>query len=348
MARPAAGVEIKTLAPAAPEGEPDPHMLYRPVPQIENPQQMKVKFKAYTPDEAQRLLLDADSDTEFKQRPMRDRDARRWAILMETDRFVHYLPNGPLCFDPEGVLLNGKSRLTGVTRQTKPIGFMVVNYVPRWMFKFFDQMRVRSLNDTFVMAGRMTHAQTGSTMRLAMRYEEFLHGIRPSLGWKTWAGERGDEHFDVDDFLARREDLADLYVAAEHCSRPSKLGIAALMVFRFYQQLAWPDGVDVLTDFWDGLKTGAMPPKSPSLLLRSWARDVWQDKERIQGKRELHLLLLFRYFALHAQGDKLHNLTWAHGFPMAMPYHPDGSEVAVKNVLAALAELDAVPVPSNG
>src|SRR5947207_8311126 len=125
---------------------------------------------------------------------MRERDVRRWALLMETDRFVHYLPNGPLCFDDEGILLNGKSRLSGVTRQPKAIGFMVVNHVPRWMFTFFDQMRVRSLNDTFIMAGRMTHAQTGSTMRLAMRYEEFLHGLRSPLGWRSWAGERGDEH----------------------------------------------------------------------------------------------------------------------------------------------------------
>lgn len=337
----ASEVTVRSILPAPAVGTPEnTQMLYRAVPQIEDPSQLKVEFKMYAPEDVPGLLLMADSDPEFKQRPLKERDVKRWRLLMETGRFVNYLPNGPLCFDPDGMLLNGKHRLTALGRQDRPFGFMVVRNVPRWMFQFFDTMRVRSLNDVFHMAGRMSKAQTGSTMRLGMRYEEFLHGMRPALGWRHWGTER-DEHFDVDSFLTRREDLGDLYVAAEQAARGSRLIVASLMVFRFYQQLAWPDGDTELTAFWDGLAKGAMlAPNSPALVLREWARDNYKYKERIHGKRELHLLLLNRMFALSVQGDKVQSLNWAHGFAMTVPYHPDGPEMAVKNILTALDETD--------
>ena len=117
------------------------------------------------------------------------------------------------------------------------------------------------------------------------------------------------------------------------------------MAFRFYQQLAWPDGVDALIEFWDGLRTGAVPPRSPASALRAWGRDCFEEErlgaKRPFARRELHLLLLFRMFALHVQGDRIQGkVPWAYGMPMLMPFHPDGDETALKNVRAALAELD--------
>lgn len=325
------------------EDDADPRMLYRPVPQIEDPSVMKPVWKLISPERARQMLLKADTDPNFRQRPISERDVRRWRLLMETNRFVNFLPI-PICEDDQGVLINGKHRLMALSRQSQAHGFLFIRNVPRWMASFFDSGRPLSLSDVFYRLNRMTKAQTGSTMRLAMRYEETLHGLRPASGWRKWAGER-DEHFDVDDFLMRREPLGDLYVSAEHTYRPTKLILASLMVFRFYQELAWPEGADQVADFFDGLRTGAMPPKSPALVLRAWGRDTFDDEripgsQKIQAKRELHLVLLFRMFELHVKGDRPHKLNWAYGFPMPMPYHPNGDEAAVGNVLAALTELD--------
>jgi hypothetical protein len=177
-------------------------------------------------------------------------------------------------------------------------------------------------------------------MRLALRYEEFLNGLRPAIGWRTWGSER-DEHFDVDDFLLRREDLGDLHGVAQSVASGSRLIVSSLMVWRFYQELAWPDGTDAVTEFCDALKTGNFTNRSPSVTLRSWARDIYQTKERIHAKRELHLLLLNRMFALHVQGDRTAGvIKWAYGFPMNTPYHPAGTEKAVETTLAALRRLD--------
>lgn len=323
------------------EATEDVQLRYREVPQIEDPSVFKVEYRWVDNEEADDMLRAADADPDFRQRQTYPRDVRRWKLLMESNRFVHFLPNGPLCYDEHGMLINGKHRLLATAgRKGQKTGFMVVRNVPRWMFKFFDTPRQRSLNDVFYSAGRMTKAQTGSTMRLAMRYEEFLTSHRSGLGWRHWAAGVRDEHFDVEDFYSRRVDLADLYIAAESCAKKSRLVIASLMVFRFYQQLAWPDGADMVTAFWDGIKVGNVPQATPPSTLRQWARDCYQDRERIQGKRELHLLLLFKMFGLYMAEERLPVLQWAHGFPMHMPYHPDGSDIALKNIEKALDELD--------
>jgi hypothetical protein len=340
MAKAAQSVVTRELAP--PESNQENSLLYRPVPQIAGDLEMTTRFVEVTPEQAKKWLEISELDTEFRQRLTKTRDVRRWKILMETDRFVHYLPSGPLCFDDKGALLNGKHRLTALAGQDKSFGFLVVDNTPRWMFRFFDTGAPRTLNDVFYISGQMTKAQTGSSMRLAMRYEEFLQGKRKPLGWKDWFQQR-DEHSDVDDFLVRRQDLADWYYVGQQVYSGCGLLVAAGMAFRFYQSLAWPDGEEKLIEFCTSLAKGSMlAPGSPALVLREWSRQMRDERVRVRGKRELHLLLLFRMFQLHAQGDKIEGrLPWAYGFPMTMPYHPKGHDTAVANVRSALAELDA-------
>lgn len=317
--------------------------MYRAVPQIDDPRIMRSSMRWIGPDEARGILLKADSDPDFHQRPVSQRDARRWEQLMRTDRFVSFLPNGPLCFDDRGLLLNGKHRLTGLTRQERPHGFVVFENVPRWMFKYFDTMRARSLNDVFVIGGRISGPQTGSTMKLAMRYEEFLFDKRTAHGWRDWEGVR-DEHADVDEFQTRRVELNEWYGEAAKSYPKSKIVIASQMVFRMYQQLAWPQDGGKLQEFWVALATGtASAPDAPALVLRDWARDRIEVRERIPAKRQVHLLLLFEYFARHAQGLGIgpEGVRWAYGMPMPLPFHPDGPQVALNNVRRALERMNA-------
>lgn len=346
MSRTATASPVQTRQLAPPDSGEENALLYREAPQIDGDPEMKATFMRVTQEQAREWLYkaeEADREGIIKQRPTSLRDIRRWKILLETNRFIDFLPDGPVCLDEEGLLINGKHRLTAVAQFDRPVGFMVVKNVPRWMFRFFDTGRGRSLNDVFKIAGRATKAQTGSTMRLAMRYEEFLHGKRKEHGWKDWRGQR-DEHADVDDFLDRREELSDWYYVGQQIYSGSKLIVASAQVFRFYQSLAWPEGEEQLVSFCDGLAKGAMlAPKHPGLVLREWSRKSFDQKERIEAKRELHTLLLFRHFQLAVQGDRINGVTWAKGFPMAMPYHPDGHETAIKNVLTALAEMDQRP-----
>jgi hypothetical protein len=332
--------DVAVTRPADPDDD-NAKLLYREVPQIVGDNPMRSSFVTVTPEQARQWLLHAAEDTTFKQRHTSPRDIRRWKILMDTERFVHFLPDGPLCFDDNGVLLNGKHRLTAVVQHNKPVGFLVIKHVPRWMFRFFDTGRGRTLRDVFFIAGMATQAQTGSTMRLAMRYEEVLFGVRPQQGWRDWRIGQRDEHADVEDFIRRRTDLSDWYYVAQQVYNGSKLIIASATVFRFYQALAWPEGEEKIVEFCEGLAKGAMlAPRHPTLVLREWARKGFVEKEKIEAKREVHLLLLFRHFTMFANSERTDRVMYARGFPMPLPYHPEGSDVAVKNVLAALREMD--------
>lgn len=335
---PVAPVTTRRLAPKPYKSKI--HII-RPVSQIEGAPEMRVSWPKVTPEQAREWVMMADQhSTEFRQRTVPMRDRQRWLGLMETKRFVEYFPGGPLCFDPEGLLINGKHRLTALANFTEPLGFCVIKNVPRWMYPFFDTGRPRTITDVFHISERMSFPQLGSTTRLGMRYEEFLRGERGELNWREW-GKVRDEHADVDGFIALRTNLADFYQVADKTYRGSKLVVAALMVFRYYQTLAWPDGEAKVVDFFHALRTGAMVPLgSPALELRDWAKDMYDSRERMFAKRETHLMLLFRMFALYVQGDTLERgMRWAYGFPMTQPYHPDGHEIAVKNILTTIDAL---------
>jgi hypothetical protein len=326
-----------------PPTEPPPQILFKPANQIDNPHAMKVTFPKVSPNQAATWVNDSDADPSFHQRPLRKPEVRRWSLLMETDRFVEFFPGAPICLDHEGMLLNGKHRLTAVSEGQRSVGFMVVKNVPRWMFPYFDTGKNRTINDVFRIAGRMSESQTGSTMRLGMRYEEFLWGMRPPTNWKEWSKVK-DEHPDVDTFHASRLELADLYMVADQCYRGSGLIIASLMVFRFYQSLAWPEGNNDVAKFFDQLTTGAdMSKNSPPLVLREWSLEIARSKERILAKREMHLLLLNMAFAQSMRGEKipLGRQRAAHGLAMRLPYHPDGEEVALDNVRGAMRKLSS-------
>lgn len=346
MARRPETVDVRSTGPQPADDIDEARMLYREVRQVPDPKQFKVEWPLLTAAKMAAMLKKADADEQFRQRPTAVRDISRWKKLIESKRFVHYLPNGPLCYDPDGALLNGKHRLTAGVACGESLGFMVVRGVPRWMFRYFDTPKVQSLNDILVREGHAANRpQVSATLRLALRYEELLHGLREGTGWRHWSGIR-DEHTDLEDLLLRREPLMDQYSTAVRTHRGvgplgCRLVITSLMVFRFYQELAWPAGADQVEKFFEALKTGAMVPVgSPAKTLREWGYDSYENKESWPAKRESHLLLLLRHFDASVRGAKIHRVDWGYGHPMPAPYHPDGVDVAVKNVLTALQELD--------
>jgi hypothetical protein len=338
-------VEVRSLAPPPASEEDAERLLYRPVRQLDQLPDWKVKYEWVGPERAKTLLNRADDEEEFRQRTTKMAGIRRWKTLMRTKRFVDFLPNGVICIDPDGVMLNGKHRMTALAGQEGEFGFVFFYDVPRWMFAYFDTNMVRTIKDVFHIGSRDAGPQTPSAMKLAMRYEEFLHGLRPGTAWRHW-NQQKDEHQDVDDFLARRGELQDWYDVGEAVNRKTKLLVPSVMVFRFYQSIAWPEGDEKITAFCESLVTGGnLPPSSPVLLLRDWAKDAFYNKEKIFAKRELHLMLLFRTFERYMNGSRLQKLNWAYGLPMTMPYHPDRFETGLENVKKALAELDAEQTP---
>lgn len=317
-------------------------MLYRPVPQLEGIPDWKIKYEMFDSEKAQALLDRAEREASFRQRPTYVASINRWRAIYRTKRMVNYLPAGPICFDPDGVMLNGKNRMMALSglKTEHEFGFMCVYGVPRWMFKYFDTNRPRTIKDVLYIGNRPMKPQTPSAIKAALRYEEFLFGLRPAIGWKHWNAVK-DEHVDSDDFYSRRLELQDWYASAEKVYRLTRLLLPSIMVFRFYQSLAWPDGDEMITEFLDTLITKeSVVNTNAAIQLRDWSRDVYYEKTLISAKREVHLMLLFRTFDQFARNTRIQSIQWAYGMPMAMPYHPGGHEAALANVKDALAEMD--------
>lgn len=335
-----APVTTRFLTPPPAEDPDAARQLYEPVPQLDGEPPFKMKYRWFSPAKADELLKHSDSDPAFRQRMTSLAQVRRHMNLMRTNRFVHMLPNGVICLDPDGIMLNGKHRMTAVAGQENEIGFVVFENVPRWMFKFMDTGKALSVTDVFFRGVRDTTPQTSSAMKLALRYEEFLRGMRPAAGWRHWAAVK-DEHHDVDGFLARRQELNDWHGVGMSVQRSARLMAPSVMVFYFYQSLAWPEGADMLETFCSSLVTGGGLATSPSLALREWAKEAWYNKDRILSKREAHLHLLFRTFEQYAQQSRIPRVVWAYGNPMAMPYHPKGHDKAIQNARFALEKMDS-------
>lgn len=332
-------VTTKFLAPE-PADEDQQDSLYRPAPQLEGKPPFKVDYPWFTPEKATELLRHSLTDPDFRNRPTTLGQVRRHMNLMRTKRFVHFLPEGAICLDEHGIMLNGKNRMTAISGQTERIGLTVFRDVPRWMFKFMDTGKSRTIRDVFYAGNRTTTPQTPSAMKLGMRYEEFLLGLRQAEGWRRWGSVRDDEHNDVDTFLARRGEMQDWYGVGSAIQRKVHLIAASVMNFYFYQSLAWPEGSDTLQEFCEWILTGGGWPGSPALALREWSHFSWKNGDKLPAKRELHLLLLLRCFAQFAQRTKVPGIVWAYGHVMVPPYHPTGHDKAIQNVRFALEEMD--------
>lgn len=339
---PKAEVSTRPLAPEAAEETP-PGLLYRPVKQIklvDGRPPFDVSFEWITPEQAEQYLREAAEAADFRQRPLTAAEVRRWATLIDTDRFVQFLPNGVVCFDEEGILINGQHRFSGVADGTKPAAFVVFRNVPRWMFAYFDTNKNRTAKNVLYINNKTVKPQLDSALKLALRYEEFVQGVRPSTGWRHWNAVK-DEHQDLDDFCDRRDEIRDWYGTGQQVYGRCKVLIPSVMTFGFYQSLAWPEGLDEMEEFLDDLGTGNhLTIQRPSHHLRKFTLEVFENKSPVIAKREVHLALLMRVFAQEMAKSRTSVMHWAYGQPMTMPYHPKGHEVAIKNVRSALDEMD--------
>lgn len=342
MTKPASEVTTTMRAPTQ-KVDDSPQLLYRPLEQQLTPETVpfKVRWEYVTPDQAEAWLFEADHHEGFRPRPRTEARKKHWLNLMQTGRFVEFSPEGVLCFSPEGICLNGGNRLGAVVEYDQPVGFTIFENVPVWMSRFFDTGDKRTLREAMFMNKKDLPQGYQQVVRLGMRYEEYLFGKRSAHGWADWSRHK-DEHQDVDNFIERREYLLDYIPKGKAIRKPTNLQAASITAFVAYQLLAWPDGASELEQFLDGLALGSMLHKgNPALTLREWGKADGFIGNGTHGRREGHLLLLFRSFEKYMEELDEPKILVARGLPMHMPYHPNGDKTAVANVRKALGKMDA-------
>lgn len=333
MTTPTAGVKV------------DPLLMYEPLTSRQKINPRKIPWttepELITPQQAQVILRRADEYHGFSQRPRTPAAEKRFLDLINSGRFVDYFPFGPLGFnEKDDVVMNGGNRLGAVAKSDRPVGFIVIRNCPTWLIDYIDNNKRRTVRETLKMKMKNIKPETQAVARLGMRYEEFIFGKRGETGWTDWS-KQTDENVDYVNWLVKREYVTDIIPQAKAIGKATGLQVPALTCFIAYQQLAWPDDdKGMFQQFIDGLESGVMLYKGhPALTLREWASDDGFIGSYSRGRREGHLLLLFKFFTLFAEGQKVNEVRVARGLPMAMPYHPNGWETACKNVREQLVEM---------
>ena len=298
-----------------------------------------------TPEIAQQLLDAAraaqDAQT-FKQRPINWTIVEEYALEMLHGGWMEYLPDGIIAIDTDGVPINGQKRLHAIVKANVAVGFLVARDVPREMFAYFDMAQRRSASDTFAIAGLPAGAEAQSMIRLAMAYEEMLRGILDRTSWVSW-NKRRQTNVDMLRFYEKRPHLAETLFTGRAMRYGAAIVPAAAAVFEFYADKAWPQrpkdrrGYDPLDAYVSGIRDGAnIATVDPAMLVRNWSMGNAVRRQTIQSKRETHLFVLLKYWEIHALGKEArgnnpsYNKTW----PMPLPFHPDGEDVAVRNAIS--------------
>jgi hypothetical protein len=321
--------------------EEDPLLLYEPIAHQISGKKIPwtIEYEKITPAQAAEILQEADEYEKYGQRPRTAARLKRWKSLMDSSRFVEYFPFGPLGFNEDGIVMNGGNRLGALAMFDKPLGFMIIRNCPTWLINYIDNGNNRTQRESSLINRRATDTNVIAAARLGMRYEEFLFGKRKAIGWADWSKHK-DEYVDTDNFVEKREYLLDFIPQGKLIKKVAGLQPASAACFIAYQHLAWPDGADKLQEFLDGLIHGSMLEKgSPALTLREWGYTDGFIGGYTHGRREGHLLLLFKHFTLFCEGQKINEVRVAKGLPMSMPYHPEGWDVACKNAREALMEM---------
>jgi hypothetical protein len=291
-----------------------------------------------TPEQAKAWLDATEAAEDFHNRPIKWKIVADYADWMKTGLWKPYVHDGVICIDPQGMLLNGQKRMHAVVEYGKPVGFWVAFDVPREQFAFMDIAQTRNSADTFAIAGLPSGPDIASAIRLAMLYEKMVRGDIERINWMTWRKSK----FTNDEALAfysRREEMSTLRELARQVYLRCGLNVASLIVFHFYADKAWPTrprsrtNRDPLTGFLEQIRDGEnMTRTVPAMALREWA--ITHRKALMDAKREVHLYLLFRAWedtciGRNANGRVYYQPTW----PMLFPYHPDGNDHAITNLL---------------
>jgi hypothetical protein len=291
-----------------------------------------------TRDMAENWLKVTDEAEDFFQRPLRQTVVHYYAQQMRDGEWQENMPDGIICIDPKGRLINGQKRMHALLESgLESLEFLVSYDVPTDLFAYFDGAQPRSAADTFSVSGLPSGPEMQSAIRLAMLYEAMLRGDADRVNWVSWNKLRISNP-DALAFYRRRPELGALKEMGKAIQMRTGLTAASVIVFEFYADKAWPSRVrrgqkDPLQQFLLGVRDGEhMAMTDPAMKLREWARD--HKGERLPAKREINLYLLFRAWQEFCtpNGRKSTAIHYKRSWPMLVPFHPDGEETALTNL----------------
>lgn len=229
-----------------------------------------VKIQTITPRQAEKILADQN------QRNRDLRESRITHLAGIIDRGEWRLTGDAICFDLDGVLLNGQHRLAACVASEKPIQVLVLRNLPRANQDVMDDTLSRKLADALRLRGEADVHQLGAGINWYARlmYAEVANSpfyannaMRPSVPQLLA-------------FYAENPGLREAHLASSSVRRELKLRPGPLIAIYYRLGLVDVAHRDV---FFESLRTGAnLDLGDPILRLRRYCES---ERDRVTRQK---------------------------------------------------------------
>lgn len=230
-----------------------------------------VRIQTITPAQAEKILADQN----VRNRDLRETRVTQLAGII--DRGEWRLTGDAICFDLDGVLLNGQHRLAGCVAADKPIEVVVLRNLPRANQDVMDNTLTRRLGDALKLRGEVDVHRLGAGINWYARlcYIEATgsvfyanNAMRPSIPQLLT-------------FYGDNPGLRDASAESVQVGKALTLRPGALIALWYRFGLIDPAHRDL---FFESLRTGAdLPLSSPILKLRRYCENERLDRTRRRG-----------------------------------------------------------------
>lgn len=242
-----------------------------------------------------------------RNRKLKDRKINIWAGAMKRGEWM--LNGATICFDWNGVLLDGQNRLHAVIKSGQDIESIVVFGLDPESQKTMDLNVGRSYSDALQISGKQNATTLSSSLGFLHRYllgKESQH----QTGQATFA--------QLDELYELNPEIEDSIPIGHKLYR--EVGMSRHIGTAFHYVVTRIDDV-LAKSFFDGLITGAeLPVGSPILTLRNWlirnARDTGRNEK---APAYLQWAMAAKAWNAHRRGRSLSNLRWLESEPFPRP-----------------------------
>src|SRR3972149_7031007 len=124
-----------------------------------------IRIERVTPEKAAEYLA---SNT--NNRPLRELRTRTYAEAMKRGEWR--VNNDAICFDVNGVLLNGQHRLNAVIIAGVAVDMTIMRGMEPSSFLTMDRGAARGVSDHLAMLGEVSTRQLGATLAYVIQYQQ--------------------------------------------------------------------------------------------------------------------------------------------------------------------------------
>jgi len=233
---------------------------------------------------------------EIAERWLRKNGVNRNIRLAKVNKYARDMTEGRwtldasmICFDSDGILLNGQHRLTAIVKSGVTVLFAIARNMPNESIRNMDSGAARTAADMLGMSGEKNASLLGSVLRQMILIDS-----------KRLYQDRNVQdisHGEVEDYLSANPEIRDSIAAAGTCSGAIDATGTALAIA--HALIARVNGRQIADRFLTQLARRLNEPEGSAVhAVDTHLREARRARRRIENRNQVFLLLkAWNYYA---------------------------------------------------